>query len=62
MKPVHILATLALAASTSRAAISYAPVTPGATGGAQKLYNFLAANYGVRTVSGMMTRCFLGVS
>lgn len=54
MKPVHTLAALALAA-TSHAAISYAPVTPGATGGAQKLYNFLAANYGVRTVSGMMT-------
>lgn len=55
MKPVHALAALALAAASSQAAISYAPVTVGATGAAQKLYNFLATNYGVRTVSGMMT-------
>lgn len=55
MRPIHCIASLALAAAASHAAISYAPVTPGATGGAQKLYNFLAANYGVRTVSGMMT-------
>jgi len=55
MKPVPTLVALALAAATSQAAVSYAPVTAGATGGAQKLYNFLAANYGVRTVSGMMT-------
>lgn len=54
MKPVHTLAALALA-SASYAAISFAPVTADATGGAQKLYNFLAVNYGVRTVSGMMT-------
>lgn len=55
MKPSHILAALALAAAASQAAVSYAPVTEGATGGAQKLYNFLAANYGVTTISGMMT-------
>lgn len=54
MKLVHTLAALALAAAP-HAAVSFAPVTPGATGGAQKLYNFLAVNYGVRTVSGMMT-------
>lgn len=34
---------------------SYLPVTEGATEGAQKLYNFLAVNYGVKTVSGVMT-------
>ncbi len=34
---------------------SYLPVTEGATDGAQKLYNFLAVNYGVKTVSGVMT-------
>lgn len=55
MKLVHTFAALAVAAAGSQAAIGYAPVTAGATGGAQKLYNFLAANYGVRTVSGMMT-------
>ena len=48
-------AALTFAATSSQAAVSYAPVTAGATGGAQKLYNFLATNYGVRTVSGMMT-------
>lgn len=46
---------LCLAAATSQADISYTPVTAGATGGAQKLYNFLATNYGVKTISGMMT-------
>ena len=55
MKPVHSLAVLAALAAATQAGISYAPVTTGATGGAQKLYNFLATNYGVRTVSGMMT-------
>ncbi len=55
MKPVHTLAALALAAATSHGALSYAPVTAGATDAAQKLYNFLATNYGARTVSGMMT-------
>lgn len=54
MKPAHSLAVLALTAM-SHAAISFAPVTAGATGGAQKLYNFLATNYGIRSVSGMMT-------
>ena len=43
------------AAATASAAISYSPVTAGATEGAQKLYNFLATNYGVKTVSGVMT-------
>ena len=46
---------LCLAAVTSQAGISYSPVTTGATGSAQKLYNFLAVNYGVKTVSGVMT-------
>jgi len=55
MKSTRILAVLALAAAASHAQMSYAPVTAGATGGAQKLYNFLATNYGVKTVSGMMT-------
>lgn len=55
MKSTHTLAVLALAAAASQAAVSFAPVTEGATGGAQKLYNFLATNYGVKTVSGMMT-------
>ena len=34
---------------------SYAPVTEGATESAQKLYNFLATNFGSRTVSGVQT-------
>lgn len=34
---------------------SYAPVTEGATASAQKLYNFLATNFGSRTVSGVQT-------
>lgn len=55
MKLAHILGFLALAAAASQAAVSFTPVTEGATGGAQKLYNFLATNYGVKTVSGMMT-------
>ncbi|MBR4347315.1 MAG: hypothetical protein IKP90_00005, partial [Fibrobacter sp.] len=51
-----ILVSLGLATAISAsAAISYTPVTEGATEGAQKLYNFLATNYGVRTVSGVMT-------
>jgi hypothetical protein len=49
------LAALAFVSTTVHAEISYAPVTAGATGGAQKLYNFLATNYGVKTISGMMT-------
>jgi hypothetical protein len=55
MKPVRTLAVLALAATATQAAVSYEPVTSGATGGARKLYNFLATNYGVKTVSGVMT-------
>ena len=43
------------AAVSASAAVSATPVTEGATEGAQKLYNFLAMNYGVRTVSGVMT-------
>ncbi|HNY32656.1 MAG TPA: glycosyl hydrolase [Fibrobacteria bacterium] len=54
MNATTLLASLALA-TASQAAVSYAPVTPGATGSAQKLYNFLATNYGVRTISGVMT-------
>ena len=51
-----IFVSLGLAAAvTASAAISYTPVTEGATDGAKKLYNFLATNYGVRTVSGVMT-------
>jgi hypothetical protein len=49
------IAALTFATTTAQAAVSYAPVTAGASGGAQKLYNFLAVNYGVRTISGMMT-------
>lgn len=55
MRYFRILAAVVLAAATSQAAVSYEPVTPGATGAARKLYNFLAANYGVKTVSGMMS-------
>ena len=47
-----ILAFGLAAAATASAAISYSPVTANATEGAQKLYNFLATNYGVKTVSG----------
>ena len=39
----------------AQADVSYTPVNANATEGAQKLYNFLATNYGVKTVSGMMT-------
>ena len=42
-------------ALTAQADVSYTPVNANATEGAQKLYNFLATNYGVKTVSGMMT-------
>lgn len=46
-----------LAAVASYAAVTglSSPVTEGATEGAQKLYNFLATNYGFKTVSGVMT-------
>ena len=55
MKSASIFTAVALAAIASQAAVSDTPVTEGATGGARKLYNFLATNYGVRTVSGVMT-------
>ncbi len=42
-------------ALTAQADVSYTPVNANATEGAQKLYNFLATNYGIKTVSGMMT-------
>ena len=42
-------------ALTAQADVSYSPVNANATEGAQKLYNFLATNYGVKTVSGVMT-------
>lgn len=42
-------------ALTAQADVSYTPVNANATEGAQKLYNFLTTNYGVKTVSGMMT-------
>lgn len=42
-------------ALTAQADVSYTPVNANATKGAQKLYNFLTTNYGVKTVSGMMT-------
>ncbi|WP_308602806.1 glycosyl hydrolase [uncultured Fibrobacter sp.] len=48
-----VLAGISLA--FAQAQISFSPVTSGATESAQKLYNFLATNYGVKTVSGMMT-------
>ena len=44
-----------MAAVYASAAISYTPVTEGATDAAKKLYNFLAVNYGVKTISGIMT-------
>ena len=46
-----------LAAVASHAVVGghSTPVTAEATEGAQKLYNFLATNYGVKTVSGVMT-------
>ena len=46
-----------LTAVVSYAAVngSSSPVTAGATESAQKLYNFLATNYGAKTVSGVMT-------
>lgn len=51
----YSLLGLALLSSASMADISYYPVTPNSTEGAQKLYNFLARNYGEKTVSGIMT-------
>lgn len=50
----NTLAVLGFAAVASQA-ISYSPVDANATTEAQKLYNFLATNYGVKSISGMMT-------
>lgn len=52
---VKSLAAAGLACTLSQAAISFTPVNANATDGAKKLYNFLAVNYGAKTVSGMMT-------
>lgn len=49
------LAAAGLACTLSQAAISFTPVNANATDGAKKLYNFLAVNYGAKTISGMMT-------
>lgn len=50
----NTLAVLGFAAVASQA-VSYLPVDGNATTEAQKLYNFLATNYGVKSISGMMT-------
>lgn len=55
MKLTKGLLIFGLAAATSQAAISYAPVDENATDAAKKLYNFLAVNYGTHTISGVMT-------
>ncbi|NLG16289.1 MAG: beta-mannosidase, partial [Fibrobacter sp.] len=55
MKLIHALIGVALTAAISQADISYTPVTVGATESAAKLYNFLAVNYGSKTVSGIQT-------
>lgn len=49
-----MLAVTGIAFVASQAAISFSPVTSGATESAKKLYSFLAANYGAKTISGMM--------
>lgn len=49
------LAVLGLASASIFAGISYSPVTEGSTESAQKLYNFLAVNYGVKTIAGIQT-------
>lgn len=49
------LAVLGLASASIFAGVSYSPVTEDATESAQKLYNFLAVNYGVKTVAGIQT-------
>lgn len=54
----HFLYVLAAAfgfATQADAAISTTPVTKDATEAAQKLYTFLADNYGKKTISGFMT-------
>lgn len=50
-----LFSTVAIAAIMSQAAISFEPVTQNSTEQAKKLYNFLATNYGVKTISGFMT-------
>ena len=50
-KSLAALGVCAVAAS----AISFEPVTAGATESAKKLYNFLAVNYGVKTITGVQT-------
>mgnify|MGYP002623293727 CR=1 FL=1 len=56
---MHLLKKTILAAGfcalTAQADVSYLPTNANATASAQKLYNFLATNYGVKTVSGVMT-------
>ncbi len=49
------LAVVGLASAAICAEISYSPVTAEATESAQKLYNFLAVNYGAKTVAGFQT-------
>lgn len=50
---IGILAGMSIA--VAQAAIGYSPVTSDATESAQKLYNFLAVNYGVKTIAGIQT-------
>ena len=49
------LLTAGFCAIAAQADVSFTPVNANATESAQKLYNFLATNYGVKTVSGVMT-------
>ncbi len=49
------LSVLGVASAAISAAVSYTPVTSGATESANKLYNFLATNYNARTVTGIQT-------
>ena len=53
LSKVGVLAGMSIA--VAQAAIGYSPVTSGATESAQKLYNFLAVNYGVKTIAGFQT-------
>ncbi len=55
MKFKNLFFVCCLAAYASAADFSYSPVTANATEPAKKLYNFLAINYGAKTISGMMT-------
>lgn len=49
------LLAFGLAAAASQAAVSYSIGNANATESAQKLYNFLATNFGTHTVSGVQT-------